>query len=135
MLRENWLEKGFSLVLVVGLWYALVPGSRVVDNHYSIPVTTVNLPSDLTLESIDPAEVEVTLSGPLRAFYLFDPSQLRVTVDTTLAQWGRRTFEITEQDVRYPKQLNLQGPEPSVVKISLKKKPAPPSRALSEQKQ
>ena len=121
---ENWVEKIGSLVLVVGLWYALVPGSRVIENQYSIPVAAVNLPADLELESIEPPEVEVTLSGPLRAFYLFDPSQLRATIDATLAQWGRRTFQITDQHVRYPKQLTLHGPEPSTVKISLRKKPA-----------
>jgi diadenylate cyclase len=125
LLRENWLEKLVSFVLVFGLWYALVPGARTVQRQYSVPVSTVNLPADFELDNIDPTDVEVTLRGPARAFYLFNQQQLAVTIDVTLAQLGRRTFEITEQNVRRPQPLVVERTDPSAVKIAVKKKPGP----------
>lgn len=122
LVSANWIEKAISLVLVVGLWYALVPGARTVENLYSVPVTLENLPVDLELESIEPRKVDVTLKGPVRAFYLFDPKRLAVTVDVTLAQLGRRTFPIDEENVDRPQPLTIERMEPSIVKIVVRKK-------------
>jgi len=119
LLRENWLERILAVVLAFGLWYALVPGARVVQNSYWLPVTVMNLPDGLELEYVDPPKVEVNLGGPARAFYLFDPGELAVTIDVTLAQWGRRTFQIAEHNVRHPSELTLHRIEPSTIKISV----------------
>ncbi len=121
LVRENWLEKVASLAMVMGLWYLLVPGSRTIEHTYSIPVTVSNLASDLELESVDPPRVDATFSGLIRHFYLFDTAKLSITIDVSLAQLGRRTFEILEQNVRYPNDLTLESLKPSEVKISVRK--------------
>jgi diadenylate cyclase len=123
LVRENWLEKVLSFILVFALWYALVPGARIVQRQYSVPVHVMELPTGFELEDVDPPDVEVTLRGPARAFYLFNQQQLSVTVDVTLAQFGRRTFDITDQTVRHPQQLTVERTDPSTVKITVKKKP------------
>ena len=112
-----------ALSLALGFWYIFVPGSKLVEVTYNIPVRVQNLPNDLQLEEVQPAEVRATFSGPRRAFYLFDPSKLRVTVDVSLAELGRRTFNLSEQNVRYPKDLTLQELTPSTLKLSVKKVP------------
>jgi hypothetical protein len=61
--------------------------------------------------------------GPRRAFYLFDAKKIKVTVDVSLAELGRRTFNISEQNIRYPKDLMLQELNPSTLKLSVKKVP------------
>jgi hypothetical protein len=43
-----------------------------------------------------------------------------------MADLGRRTFNISEQNIRYPKELTLQEVSPSTLKLSLKKIPAQP---------
>jgi len=127
LFRKNWIEKLISFVLVVGLWYALVPGSRMVQNSYLVPVTLENLPADLEVEAIDPPDVDITLGGPARAFYLFDKKQIKVRVDVTLAQLGRRTFQITDQNVRRPTPLTVEDIAPSSIKISVQQKPPTPA--------
>jgi diadenylate cyclase len=121
LVRRNWLEKLAALLLVVGLWYLYVPGSRPTQSTFSVPVTVLNLPEDYVLDEVTPDAVEVTLTGPMRAFYLFDRHGLNVTVDASLATAGRRTFQISEQNVRHPTDMTVETVQPMAVKISVHK--------------
>ena len=121
VLLANWAEKVVSLVLVAGLWYLFVPGSRPTQITYDVPVKVANLPEDYVLEDVSPSSVKVTFSAPARAFYLFDPNRLELTVDATLARLGRRTFEITDENLRHPSALSLEDLTPSRIKISVHK--------------
>ena len=122
--RENWIAKAISLSLAIGFWYIFVPGSKTVQVSYRIPVSVENLPANLKVEDIEPPMVNATFSGPRRAFYLFDARKIRVAIDVSMAELGRRTFNITEQNIRYPKELTLQDLSPSTVRLAVKKVPA-----------
>jgi hypothetical protein len=87
-------------------------------------VAVDNLPQDLTLDSVKPDRVQATLVGPKRAFYLFDPTKLKVTVDASLVDSGRRTFRITEQNLSFPKDLSLQDLTPTTLQISVSRQSA-----------
>jgi diadenylate cyclase len=121
--RENWIAKAISLSLAIGFWYIFVPGSKTVQVSYRIPVSVENLPANLRVEEIEPPVINATFSGPRRAFYLFDPSRIRVAIDVSMAELGRRTFNISEQNIRYPKELTLQELNPSTLRLSVKKIP------------
>ena len=121
LLRENWLAKAATLGLAIGLWYVFVPGSKRTQITYAVPVELRNLPQQLALERVQPPEVKATFSGPRRAFYLFDSSKLKVSVDASLAELGRRTFRLSDQNIRHPPDLTLQSLEPSTLQISVSK--------------
>jgi diadenylate cyclase len=121
LLREHGAQKVIAFLLVVALWYLFVPGSRVVEFTYEIPVALQNVPEGYEIEAIDPPKVSVTFSGFRRAFYFFRPERLQLTVDATLAKFGRRTFSVNKQDVQFPKELTLEELEPTTVKLSLRK--------------
>ena len=123
--RENWIAKAISLSLAIGFWYIFVPGSKTVQVSYRIPVSVENLPADLRVEDIEPPVVNATFSGPRRAFYLFDARKIRVAIDVSMADLGRRTFNISEQNIRYPKELTLTEVSPSTLRLSVKKIPPP----------
>jgi diadenylate cyclase len=119
LLRENWVEKVAALALVLGLWYLFVPGSRPAIFTYDVPVNVQNLPPEYVLQQVDPPKVKLVFSGLRRAFYLFDPGRLSVTIDASLVKVGRRTFAIDDEDVRYPKELSLQEIDPPRVRIAV----------------
>jgi uncharacterized protein (TIGR00159 family) len=121
LLRKNWVAKAVALSLASLLWYVFVPGSQIVEIGYTVPVKLENLPPDLELEEVQPPQVRAVLSGPRRAFYIFDPDRLAVVVDVSLAELGRKTFQITEQNLRYPKEMTLRELNPSTLRISVRK--------------
>jgi uncharacterized protein (TIGR00159 family) len=121
--RENWIAKAVAVSLAIGFWYIFVPGAKTIQVSYQIPVTVENVPPNMAVEDIDPSMVRATFIGPRRAFYLFDAKKLKVSVDVALAELGRRTFTITEQNIRYPKEFTLQDISPSALRVTMKKIP------------
>jgi uncharacterized protein (TIGR00159 family) len=119
LLRENWVEKVASLVLVIGLWYLYVPGSRPATEAVPIAVKVVNLPPGYVLDRVEPSEVTALFSGQRRAFYLFDPSRIDITVDASLAKYGRRNFTVAEDQIPHPPDLTVEDVEPEQIRISL----------------
>jgi diadenylate cyclase len=123
--RENWIAKAVSLSLAIGFWYIFVPGAKTIEMTYNVPVSVENVPANLQVDGIDPPVVSATFRGPRRAFYLFDARKIKVAVDASMAELGRRTFNISEQNIHYPKELTLQDVNPSTLKLSVKRAPNP----------
>lgn len=121
LLRGNLAEKAAALVLVLGLWLLMVPGSRPRLESFAVPVRVINLPEEYVLEQTVPEIVEVTLSGPQRSFVLLDPNSLEVAVDASLARLGRRTYRVTDDNLVYPTALSLEAVNPGTVRISVRK--------------
>jgi diadenylate cyclase len=121
--RENWIAKATAIALAIGFWYIFVPGSKTVDVSYTVPVSVENLPPDLQVEDIEPPVVNATFRGPRRAFYLFNSSKIKVAIDVSMAELGRRTFTISEKNIQYPKELTLQDISPSTLRLSVRKVP------------
>jgi uncharacterized protein (TIGR00159 family) len=117
---SNWSIKLACLTVVIGLWYVFVYGSRPVQRTFPVPVTVINLPPGYALEKVEPDKVEVILNGPMRLFYLFDQKELQVTVDAYVVQAGRRTFPISEENLRHPKDLTLLDVNPAQVRVSVR---------------
>lgn len=115
----RWREGLLALGVTLALWTAFVPGDAVVNVAFSVPVQVENLPEGFKLSGIDPKEVEVTLTGRRRDLYLATPAQVRVRVDALLVQLGRRTFEITPENVEHPESLRVESIDPERVRLQV----------------
>jgi hypothetical protein len=96
-----------------------------VQRTYPVEVHVSNLPPDLVLDDVTPAEIAVTLTGLRREFLLFNPRLLRVNVDARRATAGKKTLQVADRDVRYPKSLALENVDPASVRISVRRAPKP----------
>jgi uncharacterized protein (TIGR00159 family) len=121
LVRENWVVKLVTFSLAVGLWYVLIPGSSTVEVTYKLPVQVQNVPADYHVEELMPTQVNATFTGPRRAFYFFDPSKLRVTVDLSTTETGRKVLRLTEQNVQHPQDLTLRELDPQTLRVSVRK--------------
>ena len=130
-LRSNWLEKAVSITLAIALWYVFIPGSKILEVTYQIPVEVEHLPANMSLESVEPPNISVTFGALNRAFYLFEPQKLEASIDVSLAALGRRTFRVSEENLTYPKNLTVKGLSPTKIKISVKKRDAKRSKNVN----
>lgn len=115
----RWRDAVLSAVVALVVWLALVPGVRPTELALTVPVKLTGLSPKFLVESIEPAEVLVTLSAPARAFYFLDEAAVQVVVDATLADLGRRTFSLGDEQVRRPATIDVVRIEPDRVKLSL----------------
>ena len=120
LVRRNWVAKAMSVCLAIALWYLFILGSKVVEVNYQVPITVQHIPAHSKIEAIDPPRVNVTFSATRRSFYFLNKNRIRVEVDVGLAEVGRRTFSISEQDIRFPQDLTLRDFAPKSFKISVK---------------
>jgi uncharacterized protein (TIGR00159 family) len=123
--RPRWREQAaLDTVLAaagaIALWAVFVPGSALTEVTVPASVRVTNLPDDLEIESIEPAEVSITLRGLRRDIVLSEPDQVAVRVDAYLARLGRRTFTLDEDSIRRPDTLDLVSIDPDRIKLSLR---------------
>ncbi len=123
VVARQWATLTLAVVLAGGLWLLLGPGSSVVEVARQATVVVENLPPQFELESVDPAEVTVVVSGPRRRLYLAGPDAFRVKIDAFLAQLGRRTFQVTAQQVERPPETDVIEISPAAVRLSLREPP------------
>jgi uncharacterized protein (TIGR00159 family) len=120
VVARRWPEALVATAASATLWFLLVPGAAVDRFTRRVPVVVDNLPQGWTLESVDPPELEVVFEGSRRSLlFAGGNAKAEVHVDALLAQLGRRTFEIDEDDVRHPEGWRTIAIEPDRVKLSL----------------
>lgn len=110
----------------LALWAVFVPGSDMTEKTVTAPIRIANLPEDLAIESIEPDGLSVTLRGLRRDLLLAESADLSVEIDAYLSRFGRRTFAVSEEDVRTPDTVTVVGVEPERIRISLRPAGADP---------
>jgi uncharacterized protein (TIGR00159 family) len=125
-------EWGVALALALALWVLVVLGSEVDEMSLNVPVEVTNVPAGYLLQSTSPPVVRVHLSGVRRRLFLLEPSDLTVSIDALLAQLGRRSFEVTPQDVDAPPGITVTSVEPDRVVLDLEAHPSPTAPPIDE---
>ena len=118
-IQPRWANAVVALLLSVGMWQLFVASSKAGQKTLTVPVLVDNIDPAYQVDSIEPEEVEVELSGLQRDLYLIDPADLEVRVDATDVADGGRTFELTEKNVRRDPRLAVRGVTPNVVRLTI----------------
>jgi len=108
-----------ALLLSVGMWQLFVAGAKAGQKVLTVPVLVDNIDPAYQVDSIEPKEVKVELSGLQRDLFLIDPADLQVRVDAADVAEGWRTFELTEKNVRRDPSLTVRGLSPNVVRLTV----------------
>jgi uncharacterized protein (TIGR00159 family) len=113
----RWREGLLGASLALLLWVVVVPGSRVTEVTRRVPVEVQNLPEGYELLEVEPAEVEVTVSGRVRDLYLAGRDEPSVRIDAFLVKLGRRNFELSPGDVQHARGLSVVEVKPGRVRL------------------
>jgi uncharacterized protein (TIGR00159 family) len=124
-LRQRWPEALAAVASALALWFLVVPGSSVVDVTRDVVVRVENLPDGYELLEVDPPKVSVTLSGPRRTLLIGSLDEVSVRLDAFLAQLGRRTFQVSLDDVVHPEGIDVLEISPRKVVISVRQVQGP----------
>jgi uncharacterized protein (TIGR00159 family) len=116
-LRANWRELAAATAVSLLLWVLVVPGAKTTEKSLRLPVVVQNLPEGYALERVEPDAVDVTVSGLRRDLFLLDARRFEVRVDGFLVGLGRRTFELSPEEVRRPPGVEVALLEPNVVRL------------------
>ncbi|GAB4259806.1 MAG: diadenylate cyclase CdaA [Deferrisomatales bacterium] len=118
--RREWPFAAAACALAVVSWISVGPGGEIVEAQQSAPVLFENLPAGQELEAVNPPRVTVVVQGKRRTIEQLPPEAVRVRVDAVLARLGRRTFQISPQNVETPPGVTAVRVDPPTVKISLR---------------
>jgi len=113
----NFAYKVVSLVLAVGLWVALArdPAAFVA---VTVPIEFHNIPVNLEIASVNVPEAQVRVRGPERLIHDLRPQEVHVEVDLSGVRPGQRTFDLSAQQVRQPRDLEVAQVIPSQVQLT-----------------
>jgi uncharacterized protein (TIGR00159 family) len=122
---RHWRAGALALPIAALLWGLAVPGATNVDVERVVPVTLSGVPAGYELEGIEPESVRVTLAGRRRDLFLLPVDAVKVRVDAILVELGRRSFQLSSENVQHPEELRVVRIQPDKVKIGLREKSAP----------
>jgi diadenylate cyclase len=120
--KRNYREKTIAIVVTCLLWFFFVHEARIDHRTFVIPVEYSDVPSQLVVEKVDPAEVELTFAGTRRSFYFLDKDRFKIDLRLANVREGivRRTIGRTSIDV--PEGLTLETIQPNEVRVYLQRK-------------
>ena len=118
----RWGEGAAAVAMAATLWLVTVPGATVARETRFVPVVVENLPAGFELAAVHPPEIEVVVEGRRRDLVL--AGSLEVQLDALLVQLGRRTFEISQEQVAHPSGLHIARVHPPKVRLDVKRVPA-----------
>jgi YbbR domain-containing protein len=114
---KNLPFKIVSLAIAILLWWA-VGRDQPIEIPLTVPLEFQNSPSELEVNSNYPFEARVTLRGPERLMQELSPSEVHAILDLQGATAGERTFDLTRNEIRVPRDVKIIQIVPSQFHIS-----------------
>jgi len=116
---KNSREKAIALVLTLALWFVLVHESRIVQTSLQLPVEYTPPTPPLSVASVTPKTVEVTVSGPRRAFYLMNGREPHLLIKLRGVDAGTRRIALAPTNFTFPKEISVDEIEPRHVTVQI----------------
>lgn len=116
-LIENFGLKLFSLALAAGLWFALAR-DPVAEVALDAPIEFQHMPDNLEINTEHVPSAQVRVRGPERLVRGLRADQVHVEVDLSDVRPGERTFNLTAQHIREPRDLDIVQVVPSQFELS-----------------
>lgn len=114
---ENFGLKLFSLMLAAGLWFALAR-DPVAEVALDAPIEFQHMPDNLEINTEHVPSAQVRVRGPERLVRGLRADQVHVEVDLSDVRPGERTFNLTAQHIREPRDLDIVQVVPSQFELS-----------------
>jgi YbbR domain-containing protein len=117
VLHNFWL-KILSLLLATGLWMAISPNQEPAEVAVRVPIEFQHVPWQLEISSSTIPEAQIRVRGPERLIRDLRSTDIHAELDLGDVQSGERTFNLTAQQIRLPRELRVVQVVPGQVHLS-----------------
>jgi diadenylate cyclase len=109
---HNFSLKLLALALAVALWLA-VARDPVAEVAVDVPVEFHNIPENLEINSESVPRAQIWMRGPERIVRRLRPADVYAEIELRGMRAGERTFDLTADQIRQPKELEVVQIVPS----------------------
>ncbi len=115
---HNFVLKGISLLLAAGLWFLISRGEQPAEVELSGPIVFQNVPQHLEISSESIPAAHIRVRGPERVIRQLQGNEIHAEIDLADAKPGERTFDLTSQQVRHPRDVHVVQVVPSQLHLA-----------------
>lgn len=109
---KNLPFKVVSLAIATMLWWA-VGRDKPIEIPVTVPLEFQHAPANMDINSDYPLQTRVTLRGPEGLLQGLNPSEVHAVLDVGGASPGQRTFDLTANDIKVPRNVKVEQIVPS----------------------
>ena len=106
-----------SLVVAVLLWFFVILSGRA-QISMDIPVTFINIPHNLEVFD-SPDTISVEINGQERILKNLKKNEVSAVIDLQNAKAGRAFFTLSNNNIRLPKSLVVNGIDPETISLKI----------------
>ncbi len=117
VLHNFWL-KILSLLIATGLWLAVSPDQEPAEVAVRVPIEFRHVPQGLEISSTTIPEAQIRVRGPERLIRELRSTDVHAELELVDAQAGERTFDLTAQQIRHQREIDVVQVVPGQVHIS-----------------
>jgi YbbR domain-containing protein len=114
---HNFLWKLVSLAMATALWLG-VARNPIAEVELPVPIEFHHFPDRLEIASQSIPQAQVRVRGPERVIRPLRASDIHVEIDLSGAKPGERTFDLTGQQVREPRDLEVVQIVPGQLRLT-----------------
>jgi YbbR domain-containing protein len=115
---HNFALKLMSLLLATGLWFMISRDEQPAEVAVHAPIVFEHVPSDLEVSSESIPEAQIRVRGPERVIRQLKTNDVQAEIDLVGVKPQDRTFDLTSQQVRHPREVSVVQIVPSQIHLA-----------------
>ncbi len=115
---HNFSLKVMSLLFATALWFMISRDERPAEVAVRAPIVFQNVPANLEISSESVPEALIRIRGPERVIRQLRANEVQAELDLAGTQPNERTFDLTAQQVRHPREVSIVQIVPSQLRLT-----------------
>jgi YbbR domain-containing protein len=115
---HNFSLKFLSLLLATGLWFMIARDEQPAEVAIRAPIVFQHVPEQLEISTESIPEAQIRVRGPERTIRQLKINEVQAEIDLTGVKSGERTFDLTSQQVRHPRDVEIKQVVPSQLHLA-----------------
>ena len=115
---HNFSLKFLSLMLATGLWFMIARDEQPAEVAIRAPIVFQHVPDQLEISTESIPEAQIRVRGPERMIRQLKINEVQAEIDLTGVKSGERTFDLTSQQVRHPRDVEIKQVVPSQLHLA-----------------